>query len=163
MSDMDTDNEGLVIIRPDNLPTKRMYLAGPISGDPLKHCMATRYANTVRKAREASFIQGILRLQGWVVTNPYGSAIASENWEVPHDIWMEEGWAHIYDIWALRFMCLIDEAAVCLIPGWDTSVGACCELDYARELGLTVYEWVVKSNGAGDYYGELVIYAGGDA
>jgi len=147
-------------------PRKRIYLAGPITGDPDEHSFVDRYARAVRMTQIAAGVEGILVATGeWVVKNPFGSVLCSQNWRVPHETWMLQACAQLWDIHALLTAGDIDEGAICLLPGWETSKGACKELDYAyRELELEAYIWIQRSNGDGKkYIGELQPYAGGDA
>lgn len=145
-------------------PRRRIYLAGPITGDPETESFACRYARAVRTTQLAAGVEGILLCTGWVVKNPFASVMCRENWKIPHDVWMQQACAQLWDIHALLTAGDIDEGAICLLPGWEQSKGSMQELDYAyRELDLDAYVWVQRSNGGGNYIGELQPFAGGDA
>lgn len=100
-----------------------IYIAGPITKHGYLRCLLT--------ARYASRVEGLLMKAGWHVYNPYASVLAWHNWRIA-------GW-YKHDLYWLA-SC----DAICLLPGWYYSIGACNEYQLARSLGKEAYLWKRK-------------------
>lgn len=97
-------------------PTRRgVYIAGPMSGYPDLNVPAFVAA----KAR--------LEADGWDVLSPVdiGQAVFGGEGSVPAADYLRED---------LRRM--VDCRAIALLPGWEHSLGACCEVAVAITLGM---------------------------
>lgn len=91
---------------------KRVYIAGPMTGLPNLNYPAFNGEATR------------LRQLGFEVENP------AENADPPCGTW--QGWMRL----ALRQLVTCD--IVALLPGWETSRGACIEQRLAHDLGIVV-------------------------
>lgn len=92
------------------------YIAGPMTGHPDFNYPAFAYAATV------------LRAKGIDARSPH--EIDNEGQEQSWQWYMRR---------ALRMLLECD--AITLLPGWETSRGACCERSVAEALGMTITEW----------------------
>lgn len=104
----------------EEIPRQVVYLSGPMTG--------VDYAAAARKASE---VQTRLTALGWRTYNPYGSGWHESSWVIAKELWLAN------DYYWLR-QC----TGIVLLPGWKASEGARLELDFARSIGLTVYEVV---------------------
>ena len=97
---------------------KAIYISGPMTGveDLAGLCI------------EASRIQALLVSRGIFVYNPYGSCLHESSWHVPKSRWLDNDffWLHFCD-------------AILMLDGWENSVGARAEYDFARAHNLAVY------------------------
>lgn len=97
---------------------QRLYLAGPMSGRPDYNFPAFREA-TAR-----------FRAAGWIVVSPVevGEIFANDP--------MVHGSQYIRE----DLLHLVRCDAIALLPGWESSVGARCEVAVALTLGLWFYD-----------------------
>ena len=100
-----------------------IYLAGPISSDPLRH------------THQAIKLAAELAKMGWLIHVPHVSVLAEMVAPLPYESWMQ-----------LDFAVIRRCDALIRLPG--ESPGADRELELARELGLPVvrtvpYGWAV--------------------
>lgn len=107
----------------ENVPRKRVYIAGPMTGLPEKNYPA------FNKAAQA------LRDKGYAVLNP-----------IDVDVNIPEGYSPPYD-WFLRqtmqMLCRAD--AMALLPDWEQSTGAMVEWQFAKACGMDIRlisEWL---------------------
>jgi len=109
-------------------PLPWCYLAGPMSS-----VYKRSEIDLLRLCKEASRIEGMLRMMGWGVYNPYGSCLAHENFEFKKELFLEQD---------LHMISCCD--ALILLPNWETSEGVTqYELPLAEGLGLAIYTWGV--------------------
>ena len=101
-----------------------IYLAGPISSDPLRHTY-----QAIKLAAE-------LAKMGWLIHVPHVSVLAEMFAPLPYESWMHLDFAGIRRCDALIRRC----DALIRLPG--ESPGADRELELARELGLPVVRTV---------------------
>ena len=88
-----------------------IYIAGPMRGLP----------DLGRRA--FSVAEGCLRARGWKVINP-----ACLPPDLPEVCYMP-----------ICFAMLHEADAIALLPGWDDSVGASMEADYAEQTGKLIF------------------------
>lgn len=105
-----------------NKPTpKLLYISGPFSDDDNLHGVA----RNIILASEAA-LQGWR--QRWVVICPHKNTDGFQ-WatDIPHDVWVDG------DIEILKHC-----DAICMLPGWKDSKGACQEHTFAVDNGLEI-------------------------
>lgn len=98
---------------------KRIYIAGPMRGLPDHNFPAFNAAT------------GRFRAWGWTVYNPVeiGEKIGNGNPGIPGSEFLRE------DVCAIA-LC----GAIALLPGWERSTGARCEVALAVTIGLDFYD-----------------------
>lgn len=104
----------------------KVYLAGPMRGYPEFNFPAFDFA--AKKLRE----------EGWEVFSPAEKGeevLAQTDPNLQHDITFRR------KVFALDMAYICDHAeAVCLLPGWEKSLGAKAERALAEAIGLDVIE-----------------------
>ena len=107
----------------DSLTRKLLYISGPFSHEDNIHGVE----RNIIQASEAA-LQGWR--QGWAVICPHKNT-KDFQWatDIPHEVWLEG------DLEILKHC-----DAICMLPGWGESKGACQEHMAARRLKLkTLY------------------------
>lgn len=120
---------------PPATPRSVVYLAGPISA-------LGSWSAAIRKAVEASAIEGLLVAEGWLVLNPYSSVHSRTNWQVEREVWIQAGLDKLHWMAKSKAKKMIDQAVICRLPGWEWSGGAVAESNLAGKLGIDLAAWV---------------------
>lgn len=129
---------------------KLVYICGPISGDQ-DSIPEVNHAAAVRKARDASRVEGILLNHGYFVYNPFGSALCFDNHKIAHELWMNQAEFMLRSMareaYRERKAGRGGETLLVQLRGWEDSSGArretrmCIDLEFDITSEEDVLSW----------------------
>jgi len=114
--------------RANNTPDKTIYIAGPMRGYPdLNHPLFF-------------YVDRYLKSTGWNVLNPARMDIDADGKPTSELEWDTE-WEQRRKVVRRDLDAVQRSDAICMLPGWEASEGACTEYMTAKWSKLDLYRW----------------------
>lgn len=115
------------------------YIAGRISG------LSASELNSMIEL--AAHVDGWMLERGICATNPYGSCMCDDNFNIDQALWRRKGSAMVTAINAASERICAGTPIIMLLPGWEKSVGVVrYELKLAIEYNWEIQIWDTTSS-----------------